>query len=147
MKIDSRVEPIVRNTIHAAVISDFPRLNRALQAFPDEETARKAIGLGVSIVYTLMFDIHEGNPSEGEIRGVATEVVRAEAWAEPADEEVATFLLRLMNGEPFVGVVPTENVTILTFVVAGHLLSSCRSDDEEWWDYLDRIEAILESVR
>ncbi|GAB3152846.1 hypothetical protein GCM10027290_44430 [Micromonospora sonneratiae] len=146
MKIDSRVESIVRNTIYPAVISDFARLDKALQAFPDDETTRKAIELGLSIVYTLMFDIYEGKPSEGEIRGVAAEIVRAEAWARPTDEEVSAFLLRLMNGEPFVGVLPIESIIILTFVVAAHLLSSCRRDDEDWWDYLDRVEAFLENA-
>jgi hypothetical protein len=145
MKIDSKVEPIVRNTIHSAVVSDFSALNRALQGFPDDETTRKSIELGISLVYFLMVDIHEGEPSEDDIRAVAAEIARAEAWAKPTTEEVTTFLLRLMNRERFAGAVPVENVVILTFVVAANLLSSCRRDDEEWWDYLDRAEAALES--
>jgi hypothetical protein len=145
MKIDSKVEPIVRNTIHTAVISDFSALSRALQGFPDDETTRKSIELGISLIYFLMIDIHEGEPSEEDIRGVAAEVARAEAWAKPTTEEVTTFLLRLMNRERFAGSVSTENVFILTFVVAANLLSSCRRDDEEWWDYLDRAEAALEA--
>lgn len=147
MKIDSRVEPLVRSAIHAAVTSDFPKLDEALQAFPDDEATRKAVELGLSIIYVLMIDIHEGRPDEDEIRGVAAEVARAEAWASPTEEEVTVFLLRLMNDQPFAGVVPIENVYILAFVVAANLLSSCRRDDEEWWDYLDRAEAALEAAR
>jgi len=146
MKIDSRVEPLVRNTIHTAVIGDFWKLEKALQSFPDDEAAQKAIELGVSLIYVLMIDIHEGMPSDDEIQGLAAEVARAEAWAMPTEEQVTTFLRHIMNGKPFAGVVPVEDVVILTFVVAAHLLSSCRRDDEEWWDYLDRVEAVLEAV-
>lgn len=145
MKIDSRVEPLVRNTIYTAVIGSFSELEKALQSFSDDETAQKAIELGVSLIYVLMIDIYEGMPSDEEIQALAAEVARAEDWAQPTEEGVTVFLRRLMKGEPFAGVVPVEDIVILTFVVAAHLLSSCRRDDEEWWDYLDRVEAALEA--
>lgn len=146
MKIDSKVEPLVRNAIHAAVISDFSKLEKALQGLTDDESARKAIELAISLVYFLMVDIHEGRPTEDEIRGIAAGVAQVEAWARATEEEVATFLLHLMKGESLAGAVPTENVIVLTFVVAANLLSSCRRDDEQWWDYLDRAEAALEAA-
>lgn len=147
MKIDSRVEPIVRNTIHAAVISDFAKLDQALQSFPDDEATQKAVELGIALIYFLMVDSHRGRPSEGQIRGVSAEIARAEARASPSEEEVTIFLLLLMKGEPLAGSAPIENVFILTFIVAANLLSSCRRPDEEWWDYLDRAEAALEATR
>jgi len=146
MRIDDRIEPLVRNAIHAAVVSDLGKLEKALQAIPDDEAAQKAIELGISLIYFLMVDIHRGRPTEDEVRGIAAGVAEVEAWAEPTEEEVTTFLLHLMKGEPLAGVMSAESIIVLTFIVAANLLSSCRRDDEEWWDYLDRAEAAIEAV-
>ncbi|MFI6762545.1 hypothetical protein ACIBF5_25765 [Micromonospora sp. NPDC050417] len=146
MRVDKRVEPTVRKAIHAAVIRDFPLLEGQLQKLPDDEAVRKAIELTLALIYFLMVDIHEGEPTDAEIRGVAAEIARAEAWARPADAEVTAFLSKLMKREAFAPEVPDENVIILAFVSAANLLSSCRRDEEEWWDYLDRAEAAIEAA-
>lgn len=146
MRVDKKVEPLMRNAIHAAVVRDLAMLNARLQKFPDDKAVQTAIELTLALVYFLMVDIHEGQPSEVEVRGVATEIARAEAWARPSQDEVTEFLVRLMNREQLAPVIPRENVIILAFVAAANLLSSCRRNDEEWWDYLDRAEAAIESA-
>ncbi|MEU7584736.1 hypothetical protein AB0A95_00375 [Micromonospora sp. NPDC049230] len=146
MKISSRVEPLTRSAIHAAVQQDPSKLETALQALPDDQAVREAVELALAVTQLVLRDIHQGEPSDEEIRAVAAEIVRAEAWAHATDEQVSAFLLRLVKGEPFAGAVPTENVVILAIVSAANLLSSCRRDDEEWWNYLDRLEAALENA-
>jgi hypothetical protein len=146
MKVDPQVEPLVRDAIHAAVTRNFQALEGQLQKIPAGEPTRKAVELALALVYAVMTDIHEGMPSEPEVRGVAAEIARAEAWAQPTTEEVTDFMLRLMSGQRSAVAVPAENVVILAFVCAANLLSSCRRDDEEWWDYLDRAEAALEAA-
>jgi hypothetical protein len=136
----------MRNSIHAAVQQDLSKLDAALQAFPDDEAIREAVKLALAVTQVVMRDVHGGKPTDEETRAVAVEIARAEAWARPSEEQVSRFLLRLVNGEQFVGTVPTEDVVVLAFVSAANLLSSCRRDDEEWWDYLDRAEAALEAV-
>ncbi|MFK3981839.1 hypothetical protein ACI2K4_15870 [Micromonospora sp. NPDC050397] len=146
MRVEKRIEPLVRNAIHAAVVRDFALLEDRLQKFPDDKAVRAAVELTLALVYFLMVDIHAGRPSETEVAGVATEIARTEVWARSSRDEVTEFLVRLMNREQLAPAVPGENVIILAFVVAANLLSSCRRDDEEWWDYLDRVEAAIEAA-
>lgn len=144
MKISNRVEPLIRSAIHAAVQQDLSKLEMALQALPDDQAARESVELALAVTQLVLREIYQGKPSDEEIQAVAAEIARAEAWARATEEQVYPFLLRLVNGEPFAGAVPTENVIVLAIVSAANLLSSCRRDDEEWWNYLDRVEAALE---
>lgn len=146
MKISSRVEPLVRSALDAAVQRDFLQLDAALKAFPDDQTTKQGIELVLAITLYIMHDMYRGKPSEAETRAVAAEIARAESWVEPTEAEITEFLLRLVSGEPFAPSVPSENVFILGFVSAANLLSSCRRDDEEWWNHLDRAEAAIEAV-
>ncbi|MET8040354.1 hypothetical protein ABZU25_05745 [Micromonospora sp. NPDC005215] len=146
MKISSRVEPLTRSAIHAAVQQDRSKLEMALQALPDDQATREAVELALAVTQLVLREIHQGKPSDEETRAVAAEIARAEAWGRATEEQISAFLLRLVNGEPFAGAVPTENVVVLAFVSAASLLSSCRRDDEEWWNYLDRVEAALEKA-
>ncbi|MCG5458905.1 hypothetical protein PSH03_004668 [Micromonospora sp. PSH03] len=147
MKINSSTEAAMRAMIHAAVQRDFPKLDERLRTLNDDNTAAATVELALALVGFLMVDIHKGRPSDDQISAVAEEVAEAESWAQPTRREVADFLMRLMRGEPFATAVPTENAIILAFVVAANLLSSCRRDDEKWWDYLDRMEAAMEAAR
>ncbi|WP_328848655.1 hypothetical protein [Micromonospora zamorensis] len=146
MKINSSVEVTMRATIHAAVKRDFATLDERLRSLKDDDNAAATVELALAVVGFLMVDIHGGRPGDDQIVAVAGEVAEAESWAQPTRREVADFLMKLMRGEPFASAVPAENVIVLAFVVAANLLSSCRRDDEKWWDYLDRIEATMEAA-
>jgi hypothetical protein len=146
VKIDERAEVMARAAIHAAVKQDFAKLDETLRGFADDESTRGAVELTLAVILFLLTDAHGGKPDDAQVGAIAAEIAESEAWARATPVEVSAFLLRLVNGEPFAGTVPTENVFILAFVVAGHLLSSNRRDDEKWWDYLDRAEAALEAA-
>lgn len=146
MKVDSAAEAAMRTAIHAAVKRDFGKLDENLRGFGDDETVRAVMELALTVIGFLMIDIHQGVPDDRQVSAVASAIAEQEQWAEPTYDEVNAFLSRLMRGEPFGGVVPAENVFVLAFVVAGNLLSSCRRDDEKWWDYLDRIEDAIEAA-
>ncbi|MGC4853819.1 hypothetical protein ACLQ24_10565 [Micromonospora sp. DT4] len=144
MKINSQVEPLARNAIHAAVQQDLAKLRAALRAIPNDRAAHEAVALALAVTLLVMTDIHHGKPSDEQTRAVAAEIVRAEAWAQAGEEQVFNFLLRLVNGEPLAQTIAEEHI-LLAFVAAANLLSSCRRDSEEWWDHLDRAEAALET--
>ncbi|MGW4498410.1 hypothetical protein ACWENR_07295 [Micromonospora sp. NPDC004336] len=146
MKIDSSVEAAMRVTIHAAVKRDFGMLDQQLQALRSDELARSTVQLTLAVVGYLMTDVHGGRPTPEQVTAIATEIAKAESWARPTRDEIEVFLSKLMSGEPFGEAVPIENIIVLTFVVAANLLSSCRRDDEKWWDYLDRAEAAIEAA-
>jgi hypothetical protein len=146
MKIDDRVEPLVRTALDAAVKRNFDKLTTALSAFPDDDTVKKAVELTLAVTGFIMYDVHRGKPSSEQIRAVATKLAEMETWAEPTADEVDTFLGKLVNSQPFAAEVPPENVIILSFVVAANLLSSFRKPEERWWDYLDRVEAAIDAA-
>lgn len=146
MKISKRIEPFVRSAIHAAVRRDFGRLDEALKAFPDDASVQEGIQLTLAVILYVLRDIHHGGPSDEEVRAVAAEIARAEAWAKPSAEEVESFLVTLAHGEHFADGTSSEGVIILSFVSVANLLAACRRDGEDWWDYLDRVEAALEAA-
>jgi hypothetical protein len=147
MNIDDRVEPLVRDTLYAAVRQDFDQLETALQAFPDDQSSRKGAELALAIGAVTLLDVYGRKPTPTEIRAVGDKLCQMETWAEPTPDEVNTFLTKLVDGESLEGALPAESVVILAFVVAANLLSSCHKEGEEWWDYLDRIEAGLEATK
>lgn len=146
MKIDDRIESLVRDTLHTAVIRDSQRLEEQLLALADDETTRKVVELTLALLYFLMVDIHGHKPSNAEVEATAVGVVQAEAWAQLNPEETVRFHQRLMNGQPIADSLSAESLIITSVVSVANLLSSCRRDNEEWWNYLDRAEAVLEAA-
>lgn len=113
-------------------------------SFPDNQAVTEAVELALAVVRYVIWDQYQGKPTDAEAEAVAAEITRAEAWAQPTESEVVTFLQRLVNGVPFAGEVPAEQV-ILAFVSAANLLASCHRENEKWWNYLDRAEAAIEA--
>ncbi|MFI6822566.1 hypothetical protein ACIBJE_16670 [Micromonospora sp. NPDC050187] len=147
MKVDSNAEAVMRTAIHAAVKRDFTELDKRLSGFEGDAAVQATLELTLTVIGFLMIDIHGARPTEAQVSAVARQVADAESWASPTSEEVEAFLGRLMQGEPLAPAVPVENILVLSFVVAANLLSSCRRDDEKWWDYLDRVEDAIEATR
>ncbi|WP_320067582.1 hypothetical protein [Micromonospora sp. RTGN7] len=145
MKISKQVEPLVRSALDAAVKRDFDRLDAALKAFPNDQAVAEAVALALSVILYVLRDLHHGKPSKPETEAIAAEIARGEAWAQPTEGEVKTFLVKLVNGEPLAEDLPSESVIVLAFVSAASLLASCHREDEQWWDYLDRAETALEA--
>lgn len=147
MVIDDRVEPLVRAVLDAAVKRDADRFRAALAAFPDDEATRKGVELALSIIGFVLLDVHEGKPSPDEVQSVAADISRQETWIGPTTDEVATFITALLNGRSLGDVLPSDSVIVLAYAVAANLLaSSSKPDDGEWWfNYLDKVEAAIES--
>jgi hypothetical protein len=145
MRIEAHVEPLVRATLDAAVKRDFGKLRTALAAFGDDRTAQQAIELVLAVCSFVLIDIHRGTPNSGQVSGLAEDIADMERWAEPTADEIYTFMTKLLSSEPLAESMPAENIVILGFVVTGSLLSSFRKDDEDWWDYLDRVEEAIET--
>ena len=143
MKIDNRVEPIVREILAAVVKRDGEAFIRAMEQLPDEETAIKAGRLAVAIAEYVILDLHDGRPTDEEVRQIAEVAAEAEAWAGLTPEtfvEVITAVVdhREARLEPHV-------MAIAPFILAGYALAAGAEDDEWWFKYLDRVEAALES--
>lgn len=147
MKVDDQVEPLVRAVLDAAVNRDGARFEAALQAFPDDDTARKGIELTLAVIGTVLADIYDGKPSPDQLDELAADIAQQEAWLEPRVAEIKIFITTALDGKRLADVLPPESVVILAYLVAANLLASSSDPDKgEWWfNYLDKIEAVIEA--
>ncbi|RKR87533.1 hypothetical protein BDK92_1812 [Micromonospora pisi] len=146
VRISRRIEPLVRNTIYAAVVRDPAKLTKALAELVDDEKASKAVDIALRVVVRVLWDAHRGEPNEPELRILADDIAAVESWAQLTPEQVFTFLTETTAEVPYaMRTLPPEDTILMAFVVAGHLLSVHRSADDRWWDYLDRVERRIEA--
>lgn len=145
MKIDEHVEPLVREVLDAAVKRDGDRLDTALDAFADEAQQRAGLELVHAIARYVLLDLYQGQrPSDEQIQALADQIAEMESWSTLPANEIRSFLLLLL-GETATTVDPGAAV-LLSFVVAAALLSSKRRPEGQWWfNYLDQVEAGLET--
>lgn len=147
MRIDDRVEPLVREALHAAVKRNEDKLDAALKAFPDNDSRTKGLELATAVTAFLLHDMYNGRPTADNLQQVADTVGRMEAWAELTSSDILTYLTALLDGKPLETVLPPGDVIALTFIVAASLLASRSKaeDGKRWFNLLDRVEAAIES--
>ncbi|MEU4473034.1 hypothetical protein [Micromonospora sp. NPDC023888] len=147
LKIDERVEQLVRDTLHWAVKRRPVEFDEALKAFSDGPTRQSALELLAAISAFVSADICGGKPSPEQIQQLAVEVAEGEAWSSATTPEVEAFLSAVVTGRALSGVLPVGSAVVLAFVVAASLLSARPKSKGEWWfNYLDKVEAAIESA-
>jgi hypothetical protein len=148
VKIDDRVEALVRAALDAAVHRDVPRFDDALQALQSEATLEPAIELVLSIAAFVLFETHGGNPTAEQITALAGEISRQEDWAAPAAQDIEVLLTVVNTGDPAGLASLSSDAAVIAFLVAANLLTTAsRPDDGEWWfNYLDKVEAAIEAA-
>ncbi|MER7590007.1 hypothetical protein ABTW72_20970 [Micromonospora sp. NPDC127501] len=147
MKIDERVEQLVRDTLHWAVKRQPIEFDRALTAFSDATMRQSALELLAAIAAFVSADICQGKPTPEQIQQLSEEVAEAEAWSSTTSPEVEAFLNAVVTGRPMSGVLPAGSAVVLAFVVAASLLSFRPKGEGEWWfNYLDKVEAAIEAA-
>lgn len=147
MEIDSRVEPLVREALAAVVGKDPDRLQRAIVAFPDDDAMTKGVHLACALVLYGLDDLFEGRkPTDEQIRDLASDVVKSEAWTDISADEVVGFFTAIYSRVRVDSVLPLDRVVVLAYVIAANFVSSYHEDNEVWWDYLDRVEAMIEAM-
>jgi hypothetical protein len=147
MMIDNQVEPLVRAVLEGAVKRDAPGFDAALRAFPSEPATRQGLELALSIIIVVLAQLYPDGPSPEDLDALAAFVAEEEAWVGPSPAEVATFLKTLLSGKALDEALPPVSDAVLSYVVAANLLASVSKPAEgEWWfDYLDKVEAFLET--
>ncbi|MFF0153255.1 hypothetical protein [Micromonospora sp. NPDC005203] len=147
LKIDERVEQLVRDTLHWAVKRQPVEFDEALKAFSDGSTRQSALELLAAIAALVSADICQGRPTPEQVRQLAEEVAEAEAWSSATSPEVEVFLKSVVTGRPLSDVLPAGSAVVLAFVVTASLLSLRPKSEGEWWfNYLDNLEAAIEAA-
>ncbi|MEN3307256.1 MAG: hypothetical protein V7603_3458 [Micromonosporaceae bacterium] len=149
MRIDGRVEPLVREVLDAAVKKDLNRLAAAFSAIRDNESAAHAVQLALAICRYVLLELHGGQPPpSARIESLADEIARDESWAQVRQADVTAFINNVLNGHQLDDGLPGEEAVTLPFIVAANLLASSSEakDGNRWFDYLDEIEERLETT-
>jgi hypothetical protein len=146
MRIDDRVEPLVREALDALVKKDAERFARALTAFGDAERATTGYRLAAAVAFYVLHEQYRGEPPPDEIHAVAEEVAELEDWTDLTADEVERFIATYYTGASVDTVMPVERAVLVAYVLAANLLASYHRDGEWWFNYLDRAEAALEAA-
>lgn len=84
MRIDPQIEPLVRETLDAAVKSDEKRFGQALDALRSPDAMAGALTLTSAVVLAILHQQYEGGPNDAELAQVADEFMSAVfGWESP----------------------------------------------------------------
>lgn len=144
MRIDDQVEQVLREALTAAVKEDPARLQRAFAAFSDDDLLQ-GTRIAAAISLQVLSESYGHSPNAAEIQSVAAKTATMESWTDVSANEVAAFLTAAHAGRKATEVLPANRIAPIAFVLAANLLASCCREGEYWFDYLDRVEAVLEA--
>jgi hypothetical protein len=150
LKIDSTVEPLVREAFAGAVNKNGKRLEDAIAAIAGrgDDATTKALALALAVDNVALTLIHSGQrPPDAQLEYLAQRLAADAAdWAPDVvtREKARSFLGSLVDPAPTA--LPWGEVAMLAFGTGGWLLAAFLPDDKDWTDFLDEIEDALESV-
>lgn len=145
MRIDDRIESLVREALTAVVKGEPERMRRAFLAFRDDRSLNEGTQLATAVSVYVLNDVYGQPPTPTELREVADNVVNMEDWTDVSSDEIVAFLSAAYSGTNVVEVVQVDRIAAIAFLTAGHLLASCCEDGEYWFNYLDRVETAIEA--
>lgn len=149
MRIDPSFEEPARELFGFAIRAELEQFAEKLRSL-DEERLTGALRLAVLVAGRLVLDVTEGEqPSDADLRKMAETAAEVETRYSLDEEKVHTFLARGVFGDAALEeVFSPVDVATVPFLVTGNLLGSYTSIDEgqEWWEYLDQIEAAIEAA-
>ena len=144
MKIDDRVEALVREGLQSAVRRDVDRLDRAMRAIPDEVARVAAAQLLVAISSYVLRDLYRGqSPTDEQMQALAAKVADTEDWSNLPADQIAEFMFVARGDQS--RKLDHASAGLLAFVVTASLLIGRPiPDGTHWFNYLDQVEAALE---
>ncbi|GGJ79271.1 hypothetical protein GCM10010123_06520 [Pilimelia anulata] len=149
MRIDDRIEDLVRQALNAVIKRSTPLLEQAIHVFGDDASRTEGCRLACAIVSFIAHDFHGRTPTPAEIDDLATAISDLERWSGVTAVEVRALLTVVTGHAGRDGIntlLPAHRVALVCYVTAASLLSSTRADGEPWWDNLDRVEAGIEAM-
>lgn len=150
MKIDPRAEEPARELFGFAIRSELTEFDEKLKSFSDDATLREALRLAMAVSAVVLNDTGYGRrPADERLRETAAILAEIQDDYTLEPDEVYDYLAKCVyGGRPLTEVLPEGAAVTLPFVVAGNLLASHAQveNGQQWWDYLDAIEASIEAT-
>lgn len=147
MRIDVKAEETARALMGHAIRGELDVFQEKTTGI-DEGELRAALVLAVTVSAYVAVDVCGGQkPSDADLRKLAENVTRLEKHVTLSENETYAFLASCcFGGQPVDSVFAPDDAIRLPFVIAGGLLAAYRNDGQEWWKYLDDIEAAIEAA-
>ncbi|MCA2216782.1 hypothetical protein [Jidongwangia harbinensis] len=144
MEIDPRIEEHVREAYRGIIGRDGDRMVAAFHGLGADDAA-KAVAYGVFVLGYIVNDVFRNGATDADLRQLAGKIIESESdWINlRGADDVAGVLRSAATGEVTFPGVPPADVIGHVFVAGGYLLGVYRRADQEWWDYLDEIWAVL----
>lgn len=147
MQIGSRAEQTARALMGHAIRGELEEFQQKTTGV-DEDELRNALVLAVTISAYVALDVCGGQkPTDDDVRKLAGTVASLEKRITLADDDVAAFLTKCgFGGQPIDAGFSPDDAIRLPFAITGNMLAAYRHDDQDWWKYLDQVEAAIEAA-
>jgi hypothetical protein len=142
VRIDPRIEPLVREAFAAAVAQESDRFNSAISTISEksDESFKVALNLALDVCRVALFTIHEGQrPDNDQLAYIAGGFDNSEAWVGLSPGDSLTFLTALADMKSVTDALPLTTLIPMVFAMGGWLLSAFLPENKHWYNFLDEI--------
>jgi hypothetical protein len=147
MRIEPKVEKPTRDMLGHAIRGEVDDLATLIHAVGGD-IYRESIGMCLAVCAYISIDISGRWPTDADVHQIAHNTAENETRLNLPETDIRNYLSRAVLGfEPFdraLGAV--EAAASLPVIVTGSMLFIFRPRGQDWWDYLDTIEAALEAA-
>jgi hypothetical protein len=149
-RISHDIEKPFRKALGHAIRNEHEEMRQTLLRLTDEQVA-SCLNLCAIVAGYVAIDVCGRQwPNEANLRVIAkaaTEPTFAREFGLGAEDSYAYVKRVALGSEPLDTVFPSlGDGATLSFVITGHLLAAFGRDNEEWWEYLTRIEEVYEAA-
>jgi len=149
-RISADVEKPFRKALGHALRNELDEMREGLLRLNDEQIA-SCLNLCALVAGYVAIDVCGRQwPDEDNLHGIAEETTtsnNARAFGLKAEDSYAYVKRVALRGEQLDTVLsPIEDAATLSFVITGHLLVAFSRAEEDWWEYLNRIEEATEAA-
>jgi hypothetical protein len=147
-RISHDIEKPFRKALGHAIRNEHEEMRETLLRLTDEQVA-SCLNLCAIVAGYVAIDVCGRQwPNEANLRVIAkaaTEPTFAREFGLKVEDSYAYVKRVSLGFEPLDTVFPSlGDGATLSFVITGHLLAAFGRDEEEWWEYLSRIEEVYE---
>ena len=149
-RISTDIEKPFRKALGHALRNELDEMREGLLRLTDEQVA-SCLSLCAFVSGYVAIDVCGRQwPDEDNLRGIAEETTtssNARVFGLKAEDSYAYVKRVALRGERLDAVLsPVEDAATLSFVITGHLLVAFSKAEEDWWEYLNRIEEASEAA-
>jgi hypothetical protein len=149
-RISLETEKPFRKALGHAIRNELEEMHEGLLRLSDEQIVACLNLCALVAGYVAIDACGRQWPDEDNLRGIGevpTESENARASGLRAEDSYAYVKRVALGAEQLDAVLsPVEDAATFSFVITGHLLVAFSKPEEDWWEYLDRIEAATEAA-